>query len=113
MAGTSRGCGRGYPIGGGVRAARVDANHAQVVSALRASGAVVQSLAGVGQGVPDLLVGIRGRLMLIEVKDGSKVPSKQRRTALQDVFFDRWQGYPIALVDGPESALRALNVLTA
>ena len=93
------------------RAARVDANQAAVVSALRAAGARVLSLAKVGDGVPDLLVGYRGRLMLLEVKDGAKRPSKQRKTALQAQFFEEWAGMPVSLVDGPEAALRALGVL--
>ena len=40
-----------------MRAARVDDNHVAVVEALRKAGAMVQSLAAVGDGVPDLLIG--------------------------------------------------------
>lgn len=93
------------------RAARTDANQEQVVSALRAAGARVLSLAPVGAGVPDLLVGHRGRLLLLEVKDGAKSPSRRRKTAAQERFFAEWADLPISLVDGPESALRALRVL--
>lgn len=98
-----------------MRAAKVDANHTQVVSALRAAGAKVESLAGVGKGVPDLLVGIPGtkRLMLMEVKDGDKPKSAQKLTPAQQDWHAKWSGYPIALVDGPEAALRALRVLQA
>ena len=60
-----------------MRAAKIDANHEQVVTALRAAGATVQSLAGVGKGVPDLLVGYQGQTLLMEVKDGFKPPSKR------------------------------------
>jgi hypothetical protein len=45
--------------------------------ALRSAGATVQSLAGVGKGVPDLLVGFKGQTLLFEVKDGFKPPSKR------------------------------------
>ena len=55
------------------RAAKVDANQAEIVQALRQIGAVVQSLAAVGNGCPDLLVGYRNRLFLLELKDGSHV----------------------------------------
>lgn len=41
------------------RAARTDANQTAIVEALRKCGASVQSLAAVGKGVPDLLVGLR------------------------------------------------------
>ena len=50
------------------RAAKVDGNQAEIVSALRQVGAEVQSLASVGQGVPDLLVGFRSRNFLLECK---------------------------------------------
>lgn len=96
-----------------MRAAKVDANHAAVVSALRAAGARVESLAGVGKGVPDLLVGVPGtkRLALFEVKDGAKCKSAQRLTDHQIAWHAKWEGYPVCTVDGPEAALRHLRVL--
>src|SRR3972149_1571025 len=54
---------------------RTDANHTEIVNALQAIGASVTSLADVGGGCPDLLVGYRGQNMLLEVKDGRKPPS--------------------------------------
>jgi len=93
-----------------MRAAKVDANHIQVVSALRAAGATVQSLAAVGKGVPDLLVSFKGVNLLMEVKDGNKSPSRQKLTEDQIKFHRTWQG-PISIVDGPEAALRALGVI--
>ena len=87
------------------RAARVDANQAQIVSALRAAGANVWIL-----GLPvDLLVGYKGQTILMEVKDG---PKKQL-TALQDTFFENWTGGTLSRVDGPEAALRTLKVIDA
>jgi hypothetical protein len=93
------------------RAARVDANHAQIVSALRAAGAVVHSLAAVGNGMPDLLVAFQNKTTLMEIKDGSKVKSAQKLTDAQVEFWRTWTGGPLSLVDGPEAALRALGVL--
>jgi hypothetical protein len=91
------------------RAAKIDANHTQVVEALRAAGATVQSLAAVGQGVPDLLVGIAGRTLLIEVKDGQKAKSRQALTPDQLAWHGAWRGGMLCVVDGPEAALRALK----
>ncbi len=89
------------------RAARVDANQAAIVSALRAAGARVWII-----GLPvDLLVGYRGGWMLMECKDGAKVPSAQKKTAVQEKFWAESEGLPRSLVDGPESALRHLGVL--
>jgi hypothetical protein len=85
------------------RAARVDQNQAQVVSALRAAGAYVWII-----GLPvDLLVGYKGHSFLVEIKDGPR----KRLTALQQDFFNNWSGSTLARVDGPEAALRMLGVL--
>jgi Holliday junction resolvase len=94
-----------------MRAAKIDANHEQVVSALRAAGATVQSLAGVGKGVPDLLVGFQGKTLLMEVKDGRKTPSARRLTEDQLKWHGAWNGGPLAVVDGVDAALRMLGVL--
>jgi len=93
------------------RAAKIDANQEQVVQALRAAGATVQSLAGVGKGVPDLLVGFQGKTLLMEVKDGKKPPSERKLTEQQLAWHGAWRGGPLAVVDGPDAALRMLGVL--
>lgn len=94
-----------------MRAARVDDNHVAVVEALRKAGAMVQSLAGVGDGVPDLLIGIRGKLALFEIKDGSKSPSRRKLTPDQVKWHEQWAGYPVCTVDCVEAALRMLAVM--
>jgi Holliday junction resolvase len=94
-----------------MRAAKIDANHEKIVSALRAAGASVQSLAGVGKGVPDLLVGFQGKTLLMEVKDGRKTPSARRLTEDQLKWHGGWNGGPLAVVDGVDAALRMLGVL--
>ena len=93
------------------RAAKIDSNQTAVVSALRAAGATVQSLAAVGFGVPDLLIGFRGQTLLVEVKDGAKAPSARRLTPDQLDWHGKWQGGSLAVVDGPEAALRVLGVV--
>lgn len=93
------------------RAARVDQNQEQIVEALRAVGATVQTLAAVGKGVPDLLVGYKGQTLLLEVKDGRKPPSERKLTEDQLVWHRNWNGGPLAVVDGVDSALRMLGVL--
>jgi Holliday junction resolvase len=93
-----------------MRYAKVDANHCQVVSALRAAGASVQSLAAVGKGVPDLLVSFNGVNLLMEVKNGNKSKSAQKLTEDQIKWHGAWQG-PVCIVDGPEAALRMIGVI--
>jgi len=70
-----------------MRNAKVDLNQKAVVEALRAIGASVQSLAPVGQGVPDLLVGWRNRNYLIEVKT-----LKGKLTEPQVKWHGDWKG---------------------
>ncbi len=92
------------------RAAKVDANQAQVICALEAAGAKVQSLAALGKGAPDLLVGFRDALYAFELKDGNKVPSAQKLTPAQEKWHKEWAGY-VRVVNSPEAALRAIGVI--
>lgn len=91
------------------RAAKIDANQVQVVSALRAAGVLVLSLAALGKGVPDILCAFRGRLVLLEVKDGQKVPSARKLTADQVEFHKEWADVPLHVVESPWEALKAMG----
>ena len=91
------------------RAARTDKNHEEVVAALRKVGASVQSLASIGKGCPDLLVGYHGILYLMEVKDGTNIPSKQLLTEDQKKWHDAWTGSPVHVVRSIEQALKILG----
>lgn len=90
-------------------ARKVDANHAHIIEALRAVGASVSSLASVGDGVPDLLVGYRGENFLLEVKDGTKVPSARRLTDAQTKWFGSWRGRKPSTVEDENDALCAIG----
>ena len=92
-------------------AARIDANQDQIVSLLRAAGATVHSMAALGGGFPDLLVGHAGKTALIEVKDGAKFPSRRKLTPDQKDFHANWKGGTLAVVDSPEAALRVLKLM--
>lgn len=94
-----------------MRAARTDANQTEIVEALEGVGAFVQSLASVGRGVPDLLVGYHGRWYLMEVKDGKKPPSRRRRTDDQIRWRDRVAARAqIDLVKSVDEALTAIGL---
>jgi hypothetical protein len=82
-----------------------------VVRVLEAGGCLVQPLNI--KGVPDLLVLHRGRLVLIEVKDGAKVPSKQRLTKDQQPWHALWAKAPIRIVRSVEDALGFLRQVTS
>lgn len=93
------------------RRARIDANQPAIVKALRDMGATVQSLAAVGKGCPDLLVGAHGFNLVFEVKDGSKMPSSRKLTPMEIEWFDSWEGQ-VEVVETPERALEIVRLVT-
>jgi hypothetical protein len=93
------------------RAAKVDRNQAEIVAALRAAGASVQSLAAIGAGCPDLLVGFRGKNMLMEVKDGLKPPSGRMLKPDQVEWHIGWRGHA-QVVNSADEALAMLEAST-
>ena len=84
--------------------ARVDGNHREVVQALQAIGCSVQSLAAIGKGCPDLLVGYRGRTMLLEVK-----ASRGTLTDQQEVWLMTWNGALVHIVRSGDEAIAAVR----
>ena len=90
-----------------MRAARTDGNHQAVIRALRSAGIAARSLAGVGDGFPDLIAGFRGVNVLLEVKDGTKFPADRKLTKAEEEFIASWPG-PVVVVLSPEEAVRAV-----
>jgi hypothetical protein len=89
------------------RAAKIDANQPEIVQALRKAGATVQTLAMVGAGCPDLLVGFQGRNLLMEVKDGRLPPSRRRLTTDEQNWCVAWRGQ-VAIVKSVDDALKLI-----
>jgi Holliday junction resolvase len=90
------------------KAAKIDDNQKAIVNVLRQIGASVQSLAATGKGCPDLLVGYHGINYLMEVKDGDKVPSKQKLTIDQEDWHSLWRG-TVHIVKSVDEALKILQ----
>jgi Holliday junction resolvase len=84
--------------------AKIDANQPEIVAALRKAGCTVQHLHAVGKGCPDLLCAVQGETFLIEVKDGSKPPSKQALTSDQATWHKDW-GAQVHVVNSVAGAL--------
>ena len=81
------------------RAAKIDANQPAIVEVLLSvSGVTVHSLAAVGRGCPDLLVGAKGKTFLVEVKDGEKSPSRRMLTPEQRRWIERWTGSEVRIL---------------
>ena len=94
-----------------------DANAAGIVSALRAVGASVELIASPVRraGVPDLLVGHRGRNYLIEVKrpaSGPRGGGAGGLSADQRTWIAAWAG-SVAVVSTVEDALTAIGLSPA
>jgi hypothetical protein len=87
---------------------RIDANQNKIVDALRKAGAYVRVISQ-GDGIPDLLVGYNGFTILMEVKDGDKVPSARKLTEAEQKFFDEWDGGMLVIINSIEEALETLK----
>lgn len=87
--------------------ARVDDNHGSILKRFREYGASVVSLANIGKGVPDALIGVHvpgypeGVNYLIEIKDGDKSPSRRKLTPDEQRFANDWRG-PLALIESED-----------
>ncbi len=87
-----------------MRHGKIDANQTQIVTA---AGATVLSLADLGKGCPDLVCGYRGVNYLLEVKDGSKPPSKRKLTPDEVTWHAGWAGQ-VTVINSPAEALELL-----
>lgn len=87
------------------RAARVDRNQNEIVTALRKVGASVQHLHNVGRGCPDIAVGFRGATYLLEVKtdDGTL-------TNAEAIWHAHWRGQ-VDIVRNVDEALRVIGAI--
>lgn len=91
-----------------MRAAKIDSNQNEIVSALRKAGCSVQILSSVGKGCSDLVVGFAGLNLMMEVKDGGKPPSAQKLTVDQVKWHQDWNG-TVVVVSSVEQALQAVS----
>lgn len=82
----------------------MDDTQREIVTFLRRCGVSVFSIADVGNGCPDLLVGYRKRTHLVEVKDGSKPASARGLTWKEAKWHDTWNGSPVLIWLGVEDA---------
>lgn len=74
------------------RSARKDANHNELVNLAEAIGMSVLETHQL-PGALDLVVGAYGVDRRVEIKDGSKPPSRRALTAEESEEFARWKGH--------------------
>ncbi len=100
------------------RAAKVDVNQQDIVRALEAVGASVLYLHVVGAGVPDLLVGYKGRNYLIEVKrplpqlkaERESLDARYMLNELQAEWHAGWRGH-VRVARTPIEAMEVIGAL--
>lgn len=91
--------------------AKIDANQPAIVRALRDMGATILYLHQLGKGCPDILVGVRGVNILMEIKDPTKKPSQRRLTPDELEFHSAWRGQK-AVIETAEEAVRLVEIET-
>ena len=91
---------------------RIDANQNEVVRTLRDLGCHVATTSMVGKGFPDLVVSHLGVMVYVEIKDGSKPPSKRKLTPDERRFHGQWEHLPVFVVNDVEEAFFAVGIST-
>lgn len=81
-----------------------DANHREIVQALRDAYISVFDAGDIGHGYPDLVCGFQGQNYLLEIKTESG-----KLTPDQVEFIDSWRG-TVHIVRTPAEALRVFGV---
>lgn len=81
-----------------------DANHRDIIQALRDAYITVFDTADVGHGYPDLVCGFQGQNYLLEVKTEAG-----KLTRDQVEFIDAWRG-TVHIVRTPAEALRVFGI---
>lgn len=87
---------------------RTDTNHTDIRRAVEKIGWSAWSTASLGDGFPDLICAKAKRTVLLEIKDGSRQPSKRKLTDDEREFFAHWPG-ECYLVESIDDALRVLR----
>jgi len=89
-------------------ARRIDTNHREIEAAFRSLGCTVFDTSRVGGGFPDMVVGVTGINLLVEVKDGARPPSERRLNAAEREFHDSWRGQ-VVVVETVDQAIDLVN----
>lgn len=91
------------------RAAKVDSNQQEIIAAFRRAGATVKPVHTVKKFV-DIVVGINGKNLLVEIKDGKKAPSKRKLTEGEQEFHEGWKGR-VHIVESVDDVARMLSAI--
>lgn len=87
-----------------------DNNHDEIAHALQDIGAAVMDTSSLGDGFPDIIVGFRGEVYLIEIKNDKTAYGKKGLNKKQVEFHAKWAGY-VHIVRSIDEAYRLVGVL--
>jgi hypothetical protein len=90
------------------RAAKKDHNHNELSDAFKSFGCSVADTSRLGNDFPDMIIGLLGINVLIEIKRDDVSPSKSKLTDGQFKFLHEWRGWT-AVVRNVDDALRIVN----
>lgn len=93
----------------GNRQKKIDANQTKIVETLRKKRYSVAHTHMVGDGFPDIIVGVAGHNFLFEIKNPEQPPSKRRLTKDEERFHKEWKGDVFVI----ETAAQAITVVEA
>jgi hypothetical protein len=85
-----------------------DANHDELVAVFERMGASVFDTSAVGRGFTDIVIGMAGFNVLVEIKDGNKTASKKALGKAQVEFRGAWRGW-YEVVESVDDVLALLN----
>ena len=90
--------------------ARTDQNHSALLACIRMIPNVsICDLSGAGGGVPDVMLGLAGRNILIEIKRPDCAPSRSKLNDKQEEWHGEWKGQ-VAVVRTLDDVLEALGL---
>lgn len=89
---------------------RTDSNHAEIVRRARQVGCAVIDIHALA-GTLDIVVGFRGVIYLVEIKDGAKIPSKRRLTPAEEKTVEEFRRVdcPVYIVESADDLLRVIG----
>lgn len=92
---------------------RTDANQEALVKLWRKMGVSVWITSNVGGGGPDCVLGLLNGSghkvnVMIEIKDGQKIPSKKKLTVAEEEFHANWRG-DIRIIKSVDEAVSLVN----
>jgi hypothetical protein len=94
----------------GGRGGRKDHNHSAITAAfLSIPGVSIFDLSDIGRGVPDLIVGVRGESLLVEIKNPATHYGRKGLNRRQLAFQADWKGGPIHVVRTIDDVIELVN----